>query len=498
MAHRVIEIDNKAKGFYVTTPIYYVNDKPHIGHAYTTIAADIVARWHRLKGQRVFFLTGTDEHGEKIAKAAAASGSNPQEFVDGIVKQYKDAWEVLNISYDYFVRTTDKKHIEAVSKFLDILAKNGDVYKGEYEGWYCVSDETFFTDLQLKDGKCPECGKEVIRLKESTHFFRLSAYQDKLLDLYKTNTEFLSPKLRSEEIINRVKEGLKDISITRATVKWGVQFDNDHTVYVWVDALLNYISALDWPNGDKFGDFWPANVHIVGKEINWFHSVIWPAMLLSAGMNTPEKVFAHGWWTVDGKKMSKSSHNFVDPLDITKRYSVDALRYFLIRQMPFGYDGDFSESAMKELINSELLGALGNLVNRVLTLAENSKMSKFTGENELEAKINLTVLEGHMDAIELYSALNEIMEFVRYCNKYVNDKKPWTLEGKELEEVLYNLLESLRVISILLYPFIPATCEKIAQSLGTDKELSMSLINCKFRNEFGDKTSKGDLLFKKV
>ena len=373
--------------------------------------------------------------------------------------------------------------------------ENGDVYKGEYEGWYCVPDETFFTDLQLKDGKCPDCGREVVRLKESTHFFKLSAYQDKLLAMYRDNPEFLSPKLRADEIINRVKEGLKDISITRATVKWGVPFDNEHTVYVWVDALLNYISALNWPDGDKFKDFWPADVHMVGKEINWFHSVIWPAMLLSAKMELPKKVFAHGWWTVNGKKMSKSLNNFVDPLDIIKRYSTDALRYFLIREMPFGYDGDFSEESLKSKINSELLGDLGNLVNRVLTLAENSKLQKFTGKNELESNLNLPNIEEKMERLELYEALEGIMAFVRHCNKYVNDKRPWSLQGKELEEVLYNLLESLRVISILLYPFIPTTSEKIAEKLGTEKP---QLANCKFRSEFNTKLTKGDLLFKKV
>jgi methionyl-tRNA synthetase len=455
----------------------------------------MIARWHRIKGEKVFFLTGTDEHGEKIAKAALAAGKTPQEFVDVIVKEYKDSWEILNISYDHFIRTTDEKHINVVSKFLEKLVENGDIYKGEYEGWYCVPDETFFTDLQLKDGKCPECGREVIRLKESTHFFKLSAYQDKLLKLYSDKPEFLSPNLRADEIINRVKEGLKDISITRATVKWGVPFDKDHTVYVWVDALINYISALNWPDGDKFNEFWPADIHIVGKEINWFHSVIWPSMLLSANMEPPRKVFAHGWWTVDGKQMRKSFNNFVDPLSMARKYSTDALRYYLIREMPFGYDGDFSEQSLKNKINSELLGDLSNLVNRVLTLAEKSKMAKFAGKKELELKLNILSIDNKMEKLELYNALEEIMGFVRSCNKYVNDKKPWALQGEELEESLYNLLESLRIISILLYPFIPSTCEKMAEKLGAEKP---ALIDCKFRSEFSEKLTKGDYLFKKV
>ncbi len=484
------------KGFYITTPIYYVNDRPHMGHAYSTIAADIIARWHRLCGEEVFFLTGTDEHGEKIEKAAAASGKTPQQFVDEIADQYKNAWKALDITYDHFIRTTDKAHIDSVSRFLKILQDNGDIYGGEYEGWYCVPDETFFTELQLKDGKCPECGREVERVKEATHFFRLSKYQDRLLKHYRDNPEFLSPKLRSEEIINRVKDGLKDISITRATVKWGVRFGDSYTVYVWVDALLNYISALGWPDGSNFRKFWPAEIHLVGKEINWFHSVIWPSMLMSANMELPRKVFATGWWTVDGRKMSKSLGNFVDPMELIKKYPVDAVRYFLMREMPFGYDGDFSEAALKEKINSELVADLGNLANRVLTLVENSKMGRFSGEKDLEKELDLDSIKGRMEKLELYSALEGIMGFVKRCNKYVNDNRPWQQQGRELERTLYNLLESLRVISILLYPFMPSTSEKLAGKLGIGNG-QPKLDNCGFRSSFDEKTSKGELLFRK-
>jgi methionyl-tRNA synthetase len=284
---------SKLGKFYITTPIYYVNDKPHIGHAYTTIAADVLARWHRLKGDKVFFLTGTDEHGEKVASAAEKAGQTPKQFVDSIVSTYITTWEKLGVEYDRFIRTTDPDHVNIVQEFVKKMVDNGDVYKGQYEGWYCVSDESFWTELQLKDGKCPECGREVKRVKEDSYFFKLSKYQDVLLDFYKKNPDFLSPKYRANEIINRVKEGLKDVSISRTTIKWAVPFPDDaqHWIYVWVDALINYISALDWPSGENYKTYWPADVHLVGKEINWFHSVIWPAMLLSVGIPLPKKVF---------------------------------------------------------------------------------------------------------------------------------------------------------------------------------------------------------------
>jgi methionyl-tRNA synthetase len=479
--------------FYITTPIYYVNDKPHIGHAYTTIVADIIARWHRLKGEEVFFLTGTDEHGEKIEKAAEESKMTPQEFVDKIVEQYKTTWKKLNISYDYFIRTTDKKHIDTVEKFIGLLIKAGDVYSGEYEGWYCVPDETFFTDLQLKNGKCPECGRGVAKLKEKTHFFKLSAYQQRLLDFYKANPRFLSPNLRATEIVNRVTEGLKDISITRATVKWGVSFDTEHTVYVWVDALLNYISALDWPNGEKFNTFWPADVHIIGKEINWFHSVIWPAMLFSAGLEAPKKVFAHGWWTSYGKKMSKSMHNFVDPIYISDKYSTDVLRYFLIKEMPFGNDGDFSIKSLEARINGELVSDYGNLIYRVLTLTERYK-GKIEGKVELDKTLNLEKINNLMQELDLFNAINEIWDFIRSANKYINENEVWKLEGMELGTALYNLLEACRITSILLYPFMPETSEKVAKQLGTDIR---NLEDCKFM-PFNGSPKKGAPLFKKI
>jgi methionyl-tRNA synthetase len=480
--------------FYVTTPIYYVTDAPHIGHAYCNIAVDILARWHRLKGDRVFFLTGTDEHGEKVQKAAEAAGEEPQAFVDRISLRYTDAWKKLNISYDRFIRTTDPNHISAVAKFMGKLVESGDVYKGKYEGWYCVPDETFYTDLQLKEGRCPDCGREVKKVKEDSYFFKLSRYQNALLELYKNNEAFLSPDLRRQEVINRVKGGLKDVSITRTTVKWAVPFpgDKEHFIYVWVDALINYISALGWPDG-TFKEFWPADVHVVGKEINWFHAVIWPAMLMSAGIEPPEMVFAHGWWTVGGKKMGKSLHNFVDPIEMVDKYSVDALRYFLMREMPFGEDGDFSEKSLVARINGELVADLGNLVYRVLTMAEKFE-GKIDGSAQLEDKIDVVRIDERMNDIDPYGALEGIWSFIRSANKYINDNKVWSLKGDELSDALYNLLEACRILSILLQPFMPETAQRISQQLGTDLG---TLKDCKF-GEFTGKPKRGEMLFKKV
>ncbi len=485
---------DKPGKFYVTTPIYYVTDAPHIGNTYPTVAADIIARWHRMRGERVFFLTGTDEHGEKVQKAADAAKEEPKAFVDKISQRYREAWKKLNISYDKFIRTTDPEHLDAVARFIGKLVENGDVYKGQYEGWYCVPDETFFTELQLKDGKCPDCGREVKKVKEDSYFFKLSKYQDRLLELYDKNENFLSPKLRRQEVINRVKGGLKDVSMTRTTVKWAVPFpgDKDHFVYVWVDALINYISALGWPEG-TFSVFWPADVHIIGKEINWFHSVIWPAMLMSAGIELPAMIFAHGWWTSEGKKMSKSLGNFVDPIGLSGKYSVDAIRYFLMREMPFGEDGDFSEESLRARINGELVADLGNLVYRVLTLAEKFD-GKFDGNAELEKHLDVVGIDESMERLDFYGALEKIWSLIRASNKYINDNKVWSLKGAEMSNALYNLLEACRVCSILLYPFMPETAQSIAQQLGVEMG---TLKDCKFK-PFTGKPKRGKMLFEKV
>lgn len=418
-----------------------------------------------------------------------------RDFADKIVITYTDLWKSLRISNDAFIRTTDPRHEETVPKVIERIKANGDLYLAEYEGWYCVPDETFFTDLQLKDGKCPDCGRAVERLKEKSYFFRLSKYQDRLLKFYQDNPGFLSPKSRSLEIINRVKGGLKDLSISRSAVKWGVPFpgDADHTVYVWVDALINYLSALDWPDGKKFGEYWPADVHVVGKEINWFHSVIWPAILFSAGIELPRKVFAHGWWTVGGAKMGKSKGNAISPIEVSKKYSVDAFRYFVISEMPLEEDGDYTEEKLIARINGELVADLGNLLYRVLSLAEKFE-GKIEGKPELDDSLYLNSIDKFMEEVNPHAALEEAWKFVRSSNKYVNDKKVWQLKGAELGGALYNLLESCRIIAILVSPFMPDTAEVICAQLGVKLG---TLKDCEF-GPFEGKVKKGAYLFKKV
>jgi methionyl-tRNA synthetase len=481
--------------FYVTTPIYYVNAKPHIGTAYTTIVADIIARWKRLEGKEVFFLTGTDEHGTKIERAAAAAGKTPQTFVDEISSEFMNTWKPLNISYDKFIRTTDERHIITVNEFLDKLWDNGDIYKGTYEGWYCVPDETFITDTDLKDGNCPSCGREVQRVKEEAYFFALSRYKEDLLQLYSDNPYFIYPESKLKEIRGRLKDNLKDLDITRKGVKWGIpfKFDPEHTIYVWFDALLNYISALGWPNDESFNKFWPVDVHVVGKDIIWFHAVVWPAMLMSAGIDMPKLILAHGWWTVNGTKMSKSLGNVIDPIEMAKKYGADALRYFLIKEKPVWEDGDFSENALVSRINGELMSDLSNLVARTLTLAE-----KFDGKlkyNEgFSDNLDMTQIVSKFDSYNLSGALEDIWSFVRRTNKYINDNEPWKLNGEKLLIVLNDALEALRIISILIYSFMPETAENLSQQLG----LKLGKIDdCKF-GEFNGKVKRGKNLFEKV
>ncbi|MFH1445447.1 MAG: methionine--tRNA ligase [Nanoarchaeota archaeon] len=481
--------------YYITTPLYYVNAKAHIGHAYTNIAADVLARWHRLKGDDVFFLTGTDEHGKKVETAAKKAKKKPKDFADSIAKDFKKVWKVLNISNDYFIRTTSEQHKKAVYEMVRRMKERGDIYKGVYEDWYCVPCESYWTKTQLKDEKCPTCGREVEKLKEESYFFKLSKYQKPLMELYEKNKGFISPEYRRQEIINRVKEGLKDLSITRTSFDWGIKYPDDskHILYVWIDALTNYISALDFPDGSKYKKFWPADVHIMAKEILWFHSVIWPAMLLSAGVKPPKKVFAHGWLTVDGEKMSKSVGNVIDPIDMSKKYSTDALRYFLLREIAFGHDGDFSEESLRGKINNELVADLGNLLNRTLTLVDKYK-GKIEGKPKLEKELKIKKIEKYIDIFEFHHALDEIWNFIRATNRYINETEPWKLEGKELSSVLYNLLESLRIVSILISPFMPETSEKINKQLGIKPG---KLKDCEF-GKFAGKPKKGELLFKKL
>ena len=488
---KVIQV---AKGFYITTPLYYLNSTPHIGTAYSTIAADVIARWHRLKGEKVLFLTGTDEHGEKVQQAADSSKKPVKEFVDDLSADFKKTWDDLNISYDDFIRTTENRHKKVVKEFIEIAEKKGDIYKGEYEGHYCVGCENFKTDADLVNGKCPDHKKKPELRKEETYFFKLSKYQKQILEFYEKNPEFLSPN-QADEIKNRVKEGLKDLSITRVNLKWGIPFplDEKHVTYVWFDALINYISALGGKSGAKVKDFWPANIHVIGKEINWFHSVIWPAILFSVGIQPPKRVFVHGWFLVDNQKISKSLGNAIDPIEISKKYSVDAIRYYLLKETAFGTDGNFSEKKLVERINGELVADLGNLVYRAFSLTE-----KFDGElkgtptENLDEKIQK--ITKHMDALELSYALEEIWKIIRDTNKYVNDTAPWKLSGDELGNVLYNLVERIRVIAILLTPFLPETSEEIFRQLGIK---SQKLDECRI-GKFSGKIKKGSYLFNKV
>jgi methionyl-tRNA synthetase len=484
---------------FITTPIYYVNDKPHIGHAYTTTIADIIARWFRIKGYDVFFLTGTDEHGAKIEKAATEKGIEPKQFVDQVSQQFKDAWKVLNISYDRFIRTTDPDHEATVKYILQKLYDKGDIYKGEYEGWYCLPDESYFSDEEIVDGKCPVCGRPVQKIKEEAYFFRLSKYEKEIREFLEG--DHIIPASRANEQINRIAKGIRDLDISRKNVKWGIPlpFDPTHTTYVWFDALLNYISALGYPskiyevypnsegtadviikavNEGKFEKFWPPDVQLIGKEIAWFHSVIWIGILSAIGLQPPQKLLANGWWTVNGKKMSKSLGNVVDPVELANKYGADAVRYALIREKPVYDDGDFSEEKLKARINGELVDELGNLVNRVLSLAERNN-KQFNGTAELDKVLNLAKIDEAMENYDLFNALEEIMQFVRYCNKYINEKQVWALKGEDLDNALFNLLNSIKAIGIFIYPFMPSTGEKIMEMLGFSPQ-DIKLENVKF------------------
>jgi methionyl-tRNA synthetase len=445
--------------FYVTTPIYYPNDIPHLGHAYTTIAADVLARWQRLKESNVFFLTGTDEHGKKIEKTAQEHKQKPKEFLDRIVPQFKEAWSKLNISHDRFIRTTDKDHEKVVQDILQKVYDKGDIYKGTYEGLYCTGCEAYYTEKDAPDLKCPIHHRPLDRLKEESYFFKLSKYQDFLLKYYQKNKRFIMPNKRALEIINRVKEELKDFSISRTSFNWGIPlpFDKKHYCYVWFDALINYYSATQAEK--RLNKFWPADVHIIGKDILWFHAVYWPAMLKSADLELPETIFAHGWWTVNNEKMGKSAGNAVNIDKLISIAGVDSARYFLIREAPFGEDGDFSEAMLKERHNNELANKLGNLVSRVSALAEKYGLEKKTGIS-IVSKNTVASVEKHLEKYELDKAVHTIFSFIDECNTYIQTKKPW--ETKDTK-VLYELANAIKDAAILLSPFMPETSEKIAK-----------------------------------
>ena len=484
--------------YYISTAIAYTSGKPHIGNTYEIVLADAIARYKRKKGFDVYFQTGTDEHGEKIELKAKDKGMTPKEFVDDIATDIKIIWDVMNTSYDRFVRTTDPIHEKVVQKIFNKMLEKDDIYKGTYSGHYCTPCESFWTESQLEDGKCPDCGREVELKEEECYFFRLSKYQDRLVKFYEENPNFILPLSRKNEMLNNfIKPGLEDLCVSRTSFKWGVpvDFDEGHVVYVWVDALTNYITSLGYPdeNSELFKKYWPADLHLVGKEIVRFHTIIWPCMLMSLGLPLPTQVFAHGWLVINGGKISKSVGGYKDPREYINDYGVDAVRYFALREVPFGNDGNFSEELLISRTNSDLVNTLGNLVNRTIAMSKKYFESKVENPNVYEevddALINYAkslpqFVDNKMNSLKVNEALEDIFELLKRSNKYIDDTTPWILAKDEtksdrLKTVLYNLLESIRISAILLKPFIPNTSERIFKMLNTK--------NTEFDNlEFGN------------
>ncbi len=505
--------------FYITTPIYYPSDKLHIGHSYCTVATDTMARYKRLRGYDVMFLTGSDEHGQKIERIADSQGTTPKAYTDKVVATFKDLWQKLDISYDKFIRTTDEYHVKAVQKIFKRLYDQGDIYKSEYEGWYCTPCETFYTEHQLVDGKCPDCGREVEKVKEESYFFRLSKYQDRIIKYMEENPEWLQPATRQNEMINNfLKPGLEDLAVSRTSFTWGipVEFDKGHIVYVWIDALSNYITALGYGSDDDslFKKYWPADVHVVGKEIVRFHSIIWPAMLMALDIPLPKKIFGHGWLVINGNKMSKSVGNIVDPFVLVEKYGVDAIRYFLLREIAFGQDGNFSNEALIQRINSDLANDLGNLVSRTAgmiekyfggTLPKEQKETEFDADLISVAKETVEKVEEKMEKMLFSDALNEIWTLIRRTNKYIDETQPWILIKDEtkkdiLANALYNVAESIRIVSIMIQPFMPNTPALIWKQIGIKEGEMTAWDSIKNWGLLGREVavSKGDAIFPRI